>query len=124
MKKLFRFPWWPLGALLVLGGCAGTLSLGGCSTLQSITPAAALDALENAVNVACGAVPIISSLEAVLKADGISNPTETQITMVAQQICAGLVPPKAMTARVAGSPSAPVILGYVNGVPVYGYWTK
>lgn len=111
----------------------GLLAIGGCATIQSAfpTPAAALDALDNAVNAACGAVPLVSSLETVLKADGIGNPTADQITMVASQICTVLIPPKPVVgmserafAQAVGSPSAPVILGYLNGTPIYGYWTK
>jgi len=111
----------------------GLLALGGCATLQSVfpTPTAALDALDNAIHTACGAVPLVSSLEAVLKSDGISNPTADQITMVATQVCQVLIPPKPVAgmsqrafAQAVGSPSAPVILGYLNGTPIYGYWTK
>jgi hypothetical protein len=116
----------------------GIIALGaltGCATLQSdfpsVTPASVLDALDNAINTACGAVPLVSSLETVLAADGIVNPTAAQITLVSTQICSVLIPPKPVAgmsekefATAAGSPSAPVILGYLNGVPIYGYWTR
>lgn len=107
------------------------LLFGGCATLQSITPTSAIDALINTIDTACGAVPTVTSLEAVLASDGLVNPTAAQITMVASQVCAVLIPPKPVAgmserqfSMAVGSPSAPVILGYVNGVPVYGYWTK
>jgi len=118
---------------LLLAGAI--LSFGGCATLQAdfpgVTPASVFDALDNAVNNACGAVPLVSSLQAILSADGISSPTAAQITLIASQICSVLIPPKPAVGmsrrqfeRVTGTPSAPVILGYLNGVPIYGYWTK
>lgn len=113
-------------AIIVLG-----VALTGCATFQSVfqTPAAALDALDNAIHATCGAILLSSSLEAVLKSDGISNPTADQITMVASQVCQVLIPPKtmmhgAMTSRSMGTPSSPVILGYLNGNTIYGYWAK
>jgi len=113
-------------ALLLLTGCA-TLQ----AEFQGATPLATLDAIGTAVDTFCGAVPKAASVEAVLASMGIANPTASQITNIAQQICSVLVPPKPVAgmsrnefAMAAGSPSAPVIMGYLNGVPIYGYWTK
>jgi hypothetical protein len=118
-----------------IGIIALGIALTGCATIQSefpnVTAASVLDALGNAIDAGCGAVPTVTSLEAVLASDGLVNPTAAQITMVASQICAVLIPPKPVAGMsegefemATGTPSAPVILGYVNGVPVYGYWTK
>jgi len=118
----------------LIAACA-LLALTGCATLQAdfpgVTPASVLDALGNAIDTACGAVPTVASLETVLADDGLVNPTAAQITMVASQVCSVLIPPKPVAgmsrrqfAMAVGSPSAPVILGYLNGKPIYGYWTK
>jgi len=104
------------------------VSLPGCATLQSwfpgVTPASALQALANAMNSACGAVPTVKTLEGILAAQGISNPTETEITAIASQVCSVLKPPATMSSRAMGAPGAPVVLGYYHGAPVYGHWAK
>lgn len=114
--------------IIIAVAFAAVSVLPGCATVQGwfpgVTPASALRALQAALQQTCGAVPTVKAVETILASQGISNPTEAEITAIASQVCAVLGPPKSMASRDMGASGSPVVLGHYNGATIYGHWEK
>lgn len=85
------------------------VSMSACSTLGGIDPAT-ITAIQNAATSACGFLPTVSVVLALL---GTNNPSLQTAQQIAAAICNAVVPPASVAARGAAPRGTPTVAGVV-----------